>query len=47
MGNTALMISLSCDSVIAGAFSPQSDSHVPEKEMIQHTGDPQSTINTL
>ena len=36
MGNTALMSSLSCDSVIAGAFFPQPDSHVPEEEMSQH-----------
>jgi hypothetical protein len=33
------MSSLSCDSVIAGAFFPQSDSHVPEEEVSQHTGD--------
>ena len=39
IGNTALMSSLSCDSVIAGAFFPQSDSHVPEEEVSQHTGD--------
>ena len=36
MGNTALMSSLSCDSVIAGAFFPQPDSHVPEEKMSQH-----------
>ena len=39
MGNTALMSNLSCDSVIAGAFFPQSDSHVPEEKMRQHAGD--------
>jgi len=39
MGNTALMISLSCDSVIAGAFFPQPDPHVPQEEMGQHAGD--------
>src|SRR4030067_301043 len=39
MGNTALMSNLSCDSVIAGAFFPKSDSHVPEEEVSQHTGD--------
>ena len=39
IGNTALMSSLSCDSVIAGAFSPQSDSHVAEEEVSQHTGE--------
>ena len=32
------MSSLSCDSVIAGAFSPQPDSHVPEEKMSQHGG---------
>jgi len=37
MGNTALMSNLSCDSVTAGAFFPQSDSHVPEEKMSQHT----------
>src|SRR5664280_1461165 len=37
IGSTARMSSLSCDSVIAGAFFPQSDSHVPEKEVSQHT----------
>jgi len=36
MGNTALMSSLSCDSVIAGAFFPQPDSHVPEEKMSRH-----------
>src|SRR3990172_8568186 len=36
MGNTALMSSLSCDSVIAGAFFPQPDSNVPEEKMSQH-----------
>jgi len=36
MGNTALMSNLSCDSVMAGAFFPQPDSHVPEKKMSQH-----------
>ena len=39
MGKTALMSSLSCDSVIAGAFSPQPDSHVPKEEVSQHAGD--------
>ena len=39
MGNTTLMSSLSCDSVIAGAFFPQPDSHVPEEKMSQHAGD--------
>ena len=38
MGNTALMRSLSCDSVMAGAFFPQPDSHVPEEKMSQHAG---------
>ena len=38
IGNTALMSSLSCDSVTAGAFFPQPDSHVPEEEVSQHTG---------
>jgi len=38
MGKTTLMSSLSCDSVIAGAFSPQPDSHVPEEKMSQHAG---------
>ena len=36
MGSTALMSSLSCDSVIAGAFFPQPDSHVPKEEVSQH-----------
>src|SRR4030042_6886604 len=39
MGKTALMSNLSCDSVIAGAFFPQPDSHVPEEEVSQHAGD--------
>src|SRR3990172_9761031 len=38
MGNTALMSSLSCDSVIAGAFSPPPDSHMPKEKMSQHAG---------
>ena len=38
IGNTALMSSISCDSVIAGAFFPQPDSHVPEEKMSQHAG---------
>jgi hypothetical protein len=36
IGNTAPMSNLSCDSVIAGAFFPQPDSHVPEEKMSQH-----------
>ncbi|MDO9028278.1 MAG: hypothetical protein Q7U68_05395, partial [Candidatus Roizmanbacteria bacterium] len=39
IGKTALMSSLRCVSVIAGAFFPQSDSHVPEEEVSQHAGD--------
>ena len=32
------MSKLSCDSVIAGAFFPQPDPHMPEEEVSQHAG---------
>ena len=38
MGNTALISNLSCDSVMAGAFFPQPDSHMPEEKVSQHAG---------
>lgn len=31
-------MNLSCDSVMEGAFSPQSDIQVPEEEVSQHAG---------
>ena len=33
-----LSMTLSCDRVMDGAFSPQPDFQVPEKEMGQHAG---------
>jgi len=38
MGNTTLIRILSCDSVIAGAFFPQSELDVPEEEVGQDAG---------
>ena len=39
MGRTALIGSLSCDSVTAGAFFPQPDSHMPEEKVGGHASD--------
>ena len=39
MGRTALISSLSCDSVMAGAFFPQLNPHMPEEKVSQHAGD--------
>jgi hypothetical protein len=38
-GRTTSSNILSCDTVSAGAFFPQADFHVPEKEMGQHAGE--------
>ena len=36
MGRTTLIKTLSCDSVIDGAFFPQPDFQVPKKKVCQH-----------
>ena len=38
IGNSSLSRTLSCDSVIDGAFFPHPDFQVPEEEMCQHGG---------